>query len=345
MELRCKNCGSVDLKKVDENLFECNFCHTKYIPNQGNNSISINTPLIRNSADRKRLLLNAKSFYTNKDFEKAEKTFNELLNHYPIYMYSDVATEYYTYRKIVVIDKLEECCSFSKKWSYIKEGILLIEDLSKYNINSTDLKEELKRLYYKLNFKDIGEKRGFDVENEQLLFENTEKISKTSVSKYDEYGYLQLWQSKEVIGNYALELDSIKETIKMQKPSKTFIKDHKKRAAFIRTEMFFFIILLILTPALPILMVYLVMEDNSLWMLGFYVSLPIAFLWAVKCISLIKNSKVFLSKEKDTYGLLCRQKELHDKLKSLFAITRERYIAKKRELLENEKGTFERLFQ
>ena len=259
MELRCNNCGSVDLRVIGHNLFECNFCHTQYIPDKDNSSNINNSSIIRNDADRKRLIKNARAFYTNKDFGKAKIVFDELLMHYPIYIYEDVAKEYYIYRKSLIIYKLNDnMISFFDKWEFIKEGILLMDNLKKHNIDIDDLKNELEKIYFILNYKDIGEKCSFYIDDETQSFNKAESINRTSASEYDKYGYIKLWQNKEIVGNYALQLQNIKENMNNQMPPKTFMKEHKRKVGSIKAELYSFIIMILLTPLLPILMFYFV---------------------------------------------------------------------------------------
>lgn len=81
--IKCEMCGSNQLTKID-GLYQCQFCGTKYTPDEAKKLIVSGTvEVVKGNAEKERLLENANYFIENKQFNSAKQTIEKLKFDFP----------------------------------------------------------------------------------------------------------------------------------------------------------------------------------------------------------------------------------------------------------------------
>lgn len=81
--IKCEMCGSNQLTKID-GLYQCQFCGTKYTPEEAKKLIVSGTvEVVKGNAEKERLLKNAKYFIEHKQFNSALQTIEKLKFDFP----------------------------------------------------------------------------------------------------------------------------------------------------------------------------------------------------------------------------------------------------------------------
>lgn len=81
-KLQCELCGSVDIIRMDNGLFQCQHCGCKYTAEQAKAMLGTVETTI-GKAECERLLKNAKTYYDLEQYSEAEKTYAEATKQFP----------------------------------------------------------------------------------------------------------------------------------------------------------------------------------------------------------------------------------------------------------------------
>lgn len=82
-KLQCELCGSIDIVKTADNLFECQSCGCKYTAEQAKSLISGTVEVVKGQAECERLLKNALVRIKLGDFAEAEELLKKITSDFP----------------------------------------------------------------------------------------------------------------------------------------------------------------------------------------------------------------------------------------------------------------------
>jgi tetratricopeptide (TPR) repeat protein len=124
VKIQCELCGSIEIRKGEDGLFQCQNCGVKYSPEQAKKLFSSNEVSIDHSSEIDDLLLNAESLIKNKNFEKAKSCYERVLQIQP---YNEQAS-----KGLEIIQTMENTYYLERKYNKeeaIKRAIEYLKNL------------------------------------------------------------------------------------------------------------------------------------------------------------------------------------------------------------------------
>lgn len=116
-KLKCELCGSIDIVKIEDDLFQCRHCGCKYTKEQAKALISGVVEVVKGTAELERRLKNAQTYMQLREYDKALGELTSLSNEYPAenIIYSKMLEYNYRLNKTMTVQRFHELAAIYRK--------------------------------------------------------------------------------------------------------------------------------------------------------------------------------------------------------------------------------------